>query len=294
MKTNAIIRIVIWSLVLAILISVLGTGLLLRSRPSSAASSFLSDGFTGSSDRILLSPAEVQEIDIEWVAGNIVIKVADVDTIQVSDAYSAMSKHEMRWKLEDRKLSLRFGEKNAIGFGFNYGNTVSKDLTILVPWGWECDSLKVDAASATLNVTNLVIGEMDFNGASGSCNFETCHIDKLDLDTASGDIYFTGSLTTLDCDAVSASVSAVFYDIPRQIDMDSMSGDLDISLPSHAGFTVDMDALSGDFICEFDYAQNQDGSYTHGDGKCRITLDAMNGDLYIREHKSAEAAPETR
>lgn len=293
MKTNAIIRIVIWSLVLAILVSVLGLGLLYRSGPSSTGSSFLTDGFTGSSDRILLSPTEVREIDIEWVAGNIVIKVADVEAIQISDAYSSMSKHEMLWKLEDRRLSLRFGEKNTIGFGFHAGNTVSKDLTILVPWGWECDSLKVDAASATLTVTNLVIGEMDFNGASGSCNFETCHIDKLDLDTASGDICFTGSLTTLDCDAVSASVSAVFYDIPRQIDMDSMSGDLDISLPSDAGFTVDMSALSGDFICEFGYAQNQDGSYSHGDGKCRISLDAMSGDLYIRERKTAEAVPET-
>jgi len=244
-------------------------------------------------EEISLDPRQIREIDIEWAAGSITVQSAEVDTIQIAESVPSDPKYTMVWKQHNDKLTIRYSEN--IGLDFNFGITIndviSKDLTILVPLGWECDSLEVDAASATLEVKNLVIREVDFDGASGICEFENCVIDKLDLDTASGDIHFTGSLETLDCDAASASVIAVFDNVPSRIDMDSMSGDLDITLPSGAGFTVTMDALSSDFVSDFGYSQ-RNGSYYRGDGKCKITMDAMSGDVYLREHKEAAAAPE--
>lgn len=241
---------------------------------------------------ISLDPRQIQEIDIEWAAGSITVQSAQVDTIQVTESDPTDPKYTMVWKQHNDKLTIRYSEN--IGLNFNFGITlndiVEKDLTILVPMGWECDSLEVDAASATLEVNNLVIREVDFDGASGVCNFENCVIDELDLDTASGDVHFSGSLEVLDCDAASASVIAVFDNVPSRIDMDSMSGDLDITLPSSAGFTVTMDALSSDFISDFGYSQRGD-SYIRGDGKCKISMDAMSGDVYLREHKEAAAAP---
>lgn len=242
---------------------------------------------------ISLDPRQIQEIDIEWAAGDITIQPAEVDSIQISEAALSESKYAMVWKQSDDKLTIRYSENN-IALDFNFGITsndvISKDLTILVPMGWECDSLEVDAAFATLGVKNLVIEEVDFDGASGVCTFENCVIEKLDLDTASGDIYFSGTLETLDCDAASASVYAVFDNVPSRIDMDSMSGDLDITLPSGAGFNAELDALNSDFVSDFRYNQ-RNGSYYHGDGRCHISLDAMSGDLYIREYKEADAVP---
>lgn len=238
-------------------------------------------------------PRQIREIDIEWVAGTITIEPAAVDTIQVSESEPAEAKYAMVWKQTNDKLVIRFCESTKLDF--NFGITISdvicKDLTILVPMGWECDSLEVDAASAALDVKNLAVKEVDFDGASGLCTFENCVIDELDVDTASGDIHFTGSLDTLDCDAASASVIAVFDNVPKRIDMDSMSGDLDITLPSSAGFTVSLDAMSSDFTSDFGYSQ-KNGDYYRGSGECKITMDAMSGDLYIREYKEADAAPE--
>lgn len=242
-----------------------------------------------------LDPRQIREIDIEWAAGEITIEPADVDGIQISESEPSNPKYAMVWKQNNDKLTIRFCENTKIefGFGITLNDVISKDLTILVPMGWECESLEVDAASATLEVKNLVIDEVDFDGASGICKFENCTIKELDLDTASGDIFFTGSLDVLDCDAASASVIAVFDNAPSRISMDSMSGDLDITLHQGVGFTVSMDALSSDFHCAFGYSQKQDGTYYRGDGKCRITLDALSGDLYIREYKTADAVPET-
>lgn len=242
-----------------------------------------------SNGEITLDAKQVREIDIEWAAGNIIIEPAEVDSIQISESAAEKARDTMVWKHTNNKLVIRYSETiDRLGTILN--DVASKDLTILVPMGWACDSLEIDAAFATVDVKNLVINEVDFDGASGTCNFVNCAIDELDLDTASGDIYFTGSLETLDCDAASASVFAVFDNVPSRIDMDSMSGDLDITLPSHAGFTVDTQAMSSNFVCEFGYAQNREGYY-RGDGKCKITMDAMSGDLYIREYKESNAAP---
>ncbi|MBQ8564106.1 MAG: DUF4097 family beta strand repeat protein, partial [Firmicutes bacterium] len=246
-----------------------------------------------SSEGISLDPRQIREIDIEWAAGNITIEPADVDTIQLSEAARSETTHAMVWKQNNDKLTIRFSEN--IGLDFNFGVTIndviSKDQNILVPMGWECDSLEVDAASTTLDVKNLIIQEVDFDGASGTCNFVNCVVDQLDLDTASGDIYFKGTLDTLDCDAASASVIAVLENVPSRIDMDSMSGDLDITLPANAGFTLNMDGLSTDFVSDFGYSQKKDGSFYRGNGACKITMDAMSGDLYLREYKEAAAAP---
>lgn len=241
---------------------------------------------------ISLDAKQIREIDIEWAAGTITVEPAAVDTIQITESEPAEAKYAMVWKQTNDKLVIRFCENVKLDFnsGITLNDVISKDLTVLVPMGWECDSLEVDAASATLDVKNLAIREVDFDGASGTCSFKNCVIDELDLDTASGDIRFTGSLKVLDCDGASASVIAVFDNVPQRIDMDSMSGDLDITLPSSAGFTVSMDALSSDFYSDFGYSQ-KNGCYYRGNGECKITLDAMSGDLYIREFKEADAAP---
>ena len=242
---------------------------------------------------LTFDPSQIRELDIKWVAGTVTVKPAAVDTIQVSESEPSNPKSALVWQQISNKLVIRFSEDTSMNFNFGItiNNIQEKDLTVLVPMGWECYSLEVDAASATLDVQNLVIHEVDFDGASGECKFENCVIDDLDLDTASGDISFTGSLNTLDCDAASASVTAVFDNIPTHIDMDSMSGDLDITLPYSAGFEVSMKALSSNFHSDFDYAESAKG-FRCGNGECSISMDAMSGALYIRRAAHG-SAPET-
>ena len=158
----------------------------------------------------------------------------------------------------------------------------SKDLIIQVPLDWQCDSLEMDAASASLTVKELTIREMEFDGASGSCVFDSCTVETLDLDTASGNVHFTGSLQQLECDAASADIVLELTNVPRSLDMDTASGDLDVTLPADAGFTVTLDTLSGDFESDFETTMRA-GSYVAGNGRCRIDVDAMSGDVIIRK-----------
>ena len=232
---------------------------------------------------VALDAASIREIEIEWAAGSIRIQPKDITEIRIAEKGVNQSEKPMVWKVRDGKLAIQFAEnmKISLGTGLNWGD-FSKELIIEVPADWQCNSLEVTAAVASLEVSNLTIREMEFDGASGTCVFDNCNVEKLDLDTASGDVRFTGSLQQLDCDAASADIVLELGNVPRSIDMDTASGDLDLTLPADAGFTVSMDTMSGDFDSDFK-TTSRNGSYVAGNGRCRIDVDAMSGDVIIRK-----------
>lgn len=316
MKTNAIVRIVLWSLVIILLVAILGSVLLGRSAFHSLSRIFrdedsYAETFTPArldengvpietavpvaplnpDETVRLPAEEIRDIAIEWAAGKILIQPIDTDEVQFFESDVTDIKNALVWKQRGSKLSIAFCDES-VGNFLNFGGSsnLTKDLTIYVPNNWTLDSLEIDAASATLEVNDLRISEVEIDTASGACKFDNCTVRELDLDTASGDIRFYGFLDILDCDAASASVYAVLTNVPTRMDLDSMSGDLDITLPDGAGFTASVEGLSTDFSTDFE-TTNRNGSYVCGDGRCRISVDAMSGDVIIR--KAAETVSET-
>lgn len=288
MKTNAIIRIILFSLAILILGSIL-LGVVafdlftfdshtVTVRNESAITEATRSSFSGKA-------SDIQHIEIEWAAGSItILPDSDSDRIYVSETQVSKEKYAMHITQSGNKLKIEFNDEDMsfVRFGINHTEAEAKDLVISVPADWVCHSLEIDAAAADVKVSGLTIREVDFDGASGICTFEDCAIDKLDMDTASGDVEFSGTLDTLDFDAMSARFTGTFQNVPSRIDLDTMSGDLDISLPDDCGFTLSLDALSGDFTSDF--ATTMQGDHHHyGDGRCRITVSAMSGDVNIRK-----------
>ena len=297
MKNNAITRIVLWSIVIVVLLGIMcclmfGTPWSRRSGATESALVTAPDetmvsGWSATVDdaKYSVSTDVVQKISIEWVSGDILIQPGDVEEITFHEDNVNDEKYALVWKCRNNELDIRFCAENVSSFFGINTVTLSKDLTIVVPRDWVCDSLEVDAASATLEVNDMTIREVDLDTASGTCEFENCTVDEIDIDTASGDIRFIGSLDTLSCDAASASVYAVLSNIPSRLDIDTMSGDLDITIPEDAGFTITMDTMSSEFSSDFDTTV-KNGKQVCGDGRCRINISAMSGDVAIRKGES--------
>lgn len=292
MKRNAIIQIILWSIVIVILCSIMASVMLgwnLRNwrRTETPVETVIPDRIeTVHAEKETFSPSEVRELEIEWVAGDILIQSADTDRITVKEDGVSDPKYTMVLRQSGKTLKIQFCEDTAFGFGIHFNTPdITKDLTILVPKDWQLDSLEIDCASATVEVNDMTIREVDFDGASGTCEFENCTVEEMDIDTASGDVKFVGSLGILDCDAASASVYAVLSNTPRRLDMDSMSGDLEIILPEDAGFTLALTAMSSDFTSDFETTM-KNGNYVCGDGSCRINVDALSGDVIIRKSEA--------
>ena len=232
---------------------------------------------------VALDAASIRNMEIEWASGAIVIKPMDITEIRISEEGVNQSSDPMVWKVKDGKLVIQYSRNtdHDFGIGLLQGKDV-KNLTIQVPRNWSCNSLEIDAASASLEVNDLTIREMEFDGASGTCIFNNCTVENLDLDTASGDVLFKGSLTQMECDAASANIILELTSIPKSLDLDTASGNLDLTLPEDAGFTVTMDTVSGEFTSDFTTTQ-RNGSYVAGNGRCRIDVDAMSGCVMIRK-----------
>ena len=234
------------------------------------------------------STETIRDIKIDWISGSVTVEPGDVQEITFSESGTATDKYKMVWKQSGDELVIQYSKDSGTpGFGIHIDKG-SKDLTVTVPRGWVCDSLELDTASADLTVRDMIIREMEIDSASGTAKFENCTVSSLDVDTASGDVTFTGSLSELDFDAASASFTGVLENVPDRVKMDSMSGDLALTLPEDAGFTVSLDAMSSDFSSDFPTVK-KNKSYVCGDGHCKIDVDAMSGDVSILK-QSADAA----
>lgn len=291
MKTNAIVRIVILSIVFIVLLGILLAGIGLKGflerkdtnvRWEASHSPSASDG-----EQMLemyTTSSQIREIEIQWVLGTITIEAGDVDQVVYQETPVSDSRYRMVTKASSDELKIQYCSENA-GLSFSMFGTeinVVKDLTITVPKDMTLESLEIEAASAEVIIRGLTIDEVSLDTASGKCELEGCRIGELDVDTASGDIRFNGSLNVLDFDAASAEFEGCFDNTPRRIKMDSLSGDIDITLPSDAGFTVSMDAMSSGITSDFETVI-RNGDYICGNGYCQIEYSGMSGDITIRK-----------
>ena len=283
MKTNAIIRIIIYSLVLVILISILmgvigykvyfSNGKIRNDtvRPTESVRQINQHEVT----------TQIQNIEIEWIAGSITIhRSSSLNHISIDEFTSAGSEYEMIMKQSGQTLKIQFSEESIKFPSLGISTNISKDLVITVPESWNCNNLEIDAAAAEVNIQGLTIRELDFDGASGELILNNCNIVNLEIDTASGGVSFSGSLEALDFDAASASFRGEFNQLPRHLDLDAMSGDLELVLPPDAGFICNLDTMSGSFDSDFTF-KTHDESYVCGDGECKINVNGMSGDVSI-------------
>lgn len=226
------------------------------------------------------SPKEIQSLEISWVSGKITIEARDTDTITIAEEASG-SQRPMIAKKSGSRLIVECCEDSSPVF-FNLGGLGDKNLYITVPLDWECEELAIDAASADALVTALTARKVEVDTASGAYVFRDCQVDSLDMDTASGGLEFSGTLNTLDLDSASAGAKLTLSNQPKSIQMDSASGDLNLTLPEDCGFTVMLDTLSGSCSTEQDTVK-RDEKLIHGDGACKIEVDGLSSSVHIRK-----------
>lgn len=286
MKTNAIIRIVIYSIVILLLLSILGAFLAFdRYAFQKGKTSWTApivtpgQGEFHREEQEVTGAESVTHIEIEWTAGTITIQPGDTNRILLSESGSFDSDEAMVCRQQGSKLMIAYQNRDVF---IGIYSTPEKDLTITVPRDWKGTEISIDSASARLNMNGINVREVELDTASGGAVFADCTIEALDVDTASGDVNYSGTLKTLEYDSASGDLQAVFHNTPRSIEMETASGDVDITLPDGCGFTAEVDSMSGDFSSDFETVRKED-SYVHGDGSCRINMSAMSGDVHIRK-----------
>ena len=284
-KSKPLVRIVLITLIIllvgSIALTALGVGIFsvyIRSESITQSNQLLQSDLIYPQD---FDANRISNIEIVWAAGEIRIEpVDDLTAIQIRES-EVEEKYKMVCKVSGDTLKIQFC-KASLKFPSFGVDTVAKDLVITVPADWVCRELDIDAAAANVTIQNMTIGELDFDGASGICDLENCRVTSMDVDAASGNLTFSGILDNLDFDGASADCTLVLDQCPKRIELDGMSGKMDITLPSDCGFTVNAEGLSSDFSTDFK-STARNGAHVHGDGSCQIRLEALSGDLTIHD-----------
>ncbi len=298
MRTNAIIRIIIFSIVICILLALLILGIHWDNggfrvyHPSQETQPRLVDIDGGDTQSANLPQASgtpessgsaksssLDKLSIDWVSGTITIRPGDTDTILYQETEVTDNEYQMVVQEKGSALKIQYCKD---GVKLGWPMSLHKDLTITVPQDWLCRELEIEAASATVEIDGLTIQEFDLDTASGTCRMVNCNVEEMDVDTASGDVDFSGNFNSFECDSASAKITLVLDNVPKKIEVDTASGDVDLTLPADAGFTATVDGLSTRFTSEFS-TTTQNSRYICGDGRCSIKVDALSAGVTIRK-----------
>lgn len=225
----------------------------------------------------------------------------------------------------DNDLTIKVKAQGKSGF-FSWGsdNAMSPStLNVQVPRGV---ALNVDVVSAPLTIDGLDGGTLEVNSVSGRVRInartpslkvdsvsgrieQAGHAEHADLQSVSGDILAPALGGRAKLETVSGEIQArggpwqaltlstvagdatVAGDLADRgtINVDSMSGDVQLELPANVSATIHASSFSGDLRSEFGGTQKKEHgpgselSTTAGSGNGHVSIESFSGDVRIRK-----------
>lgn len=258
MKGSVIVRIVLWSLVAVILASVLVWGIGAKYRGGFSWPWSFGDDAGYTSGEASFEASQIDEVQVEWVSGEVTVKEGTEISFKEEASRSLDEDEQISYRVDGRKLIIR-EYKRTVWFG----STPSKDLTLTLPKELKALKLEVVSADVTMN-GKFTIDELDMEGVSGRWKVGTISARTIDMESVSGDFEVT------------------IGEMPSEIDMDTVSGNMVLYLPENKGFTASIDGVSGELSSDF-ATITEKKRQIYGDGSTKIDGDTVSGDIEIRK-----------
>ena len=267
-KTGAWIRLIVFSFLALILITILISGI----RKGGMGIPFLSfssfqyaneEKYTVGDNSITAS--QLKDIDINWVSGSITLEAYDGDTIEITETSDSdiSSDDRVRSCYENGVLTIQFRKSTFLLFGTQASG---KNLKIRIPktLAEGIENLSLDSVSSENSITGL-------------------SVKHCDIDTVSGDLTFDGTLQNLELDTVSGKCLISSQKAPDNIEADSVSGDVTLKIPGDSGFTAEQDGVSSNFNSEFPTSLTDDNYVCGNGGTGKWEFDSVSGDVRIEK-----------
>jgi len=147
--------------------------------------------------------------------------------------------------------------------------------------------VRVDATSGDVEIHDIG-GQVSARSASGDITVSNL-ASSLDAFTASGDIDAKDLTGDVSLGTDSGSVDASFDRMTsvHEVRLDSASGDLSITVPRGAGFTIDASTSSGsmDSNLKLPIQERDSGATVHaqvGSGGANVQLETSSGDIDVK------------
>lgn len=124
------------------------------------------------------------------------------------------------------------------------------------------DSIKVESVSGRIDAKNLSARNIEISNVSGRIETENLK-GKLRLNTVSGRAVYTTD------------------ELKNNLDIESVSGTIEINIPKNADFAADFKTVSGSVTTDFTKTGKKEGTITNGDRTYDLRLETVSGSIKI-------------
>lgn len=309
MKTSAVIRIVIWTLVALILVGVLLVGIggysFFNMRSWDASYSDGDYKLGGGS----VDASGISRVEVDWVAGDITITPTDGSeiTFEESSRYEIRERDLMYYDVSNGKLTIRYrrNERDWHFFGFN--RSLQKSLNVKLPRSMfdrldvlevmnvsalvgidsvEARNIEIDSVSGGIRLTGITCDDLEISSVSGEITGERITARKVNSESISGRRTLSGSMDELNIDGISGGTDITSDVCPSRVSVDTVSGGLTLTIPENDGFTAKYDKVSGDVNSDFAVTQSKN-SMTYKDGGAKFDFTTVSGSIDVRKGQDA-------
>lgn len=196
------------------------------------------------------------------------IKELDVNTVSAFVEISEISPEDFSVSTVSGNCDAHTIKSNKINI-----NTTSGNITIN---NSEFDSIKTDTVSGRVNINNVTSDRLSFNSTSGDVNISDTISTEVSHSSVSGVFDFDGELKKLNANSTSGRVALTSRIVPEAIDIDTISGRINVSMPKSDEINVSYNTISGKFTCDFPVLMNKsDSNFSFSTGSGNIAIEEL-------------------
>ena len=218
---------------------------------------------------------DITEIEIHWLTGDVYLVESDTDGVTFQEDYTGSNEdYRMRYKVSNGKLTIQPCKSKLFGSI----DLPRKALTVFLPDTLTLDKITVETVSADVELMGGSVDTLSINTTSGNITGPGLLAKEYELGTVSGDISLTAlpaGSSAIDCETVSGEVRISCTAHPDEIDFNSVSGNLRLTLPKGScRYTLDFSTVSGD--------RDTERFISGGDETCDITAENVSGNVELQ------------
>jgi len=257
----------------------------------------------------------VSSININWVAGDVTVIPYDGADVKITEFAQRELRNNEQMHVTNNNGTLRINFRDR---GNNRGRMPRKNLEVLVPQnlsknlsdltinstsgsveatGFETSSLRINTVSASIKMSDIVssditagttsgainaesvrAGRINASSVSGVINISDANVSSVEASTTSGVISVEGMLDTVNTSTISGGVSIRSSTVPSRIDSSSVSGGVNVYIPSDGEITVSHTAVSGRFSSDVPVIMQSNANYKFSSVSGNTNIHTIGGE----------------
>ena len=228
------------------------------------------------SETFSVEPARVREIEVDWLGGSVMVVLTDDDSLSFAEmAYQDVPEEQrLSYALDGDTLKIDFCRS-----GHLLSSSPEKQLVLSIPRSLTLEKFEADTTAAAVNVTGLHTQTVDISTVSGGVDL-AAEAYEIDISTTGGCAAVDADFYQLDFSAVSGSLTLTMQRA-AEVDAETVSGGVTLTLPENGGFSATLDSVSGDLAVDGFAGSLHRDEFVYGQGGPAYEFDSVSGDVRI-------------